>query len=271
MALTGVGLAGCGRMGEPMLRAMRAQGFEARGFDIRAPNSHSDLADAITDSVQDFSQNLRILVTVVRDITQTEQLLFTDQNLIGCAGQLETIVICSTLSPRYVRALRARVPANIRLIDAPMSGARVAAEERRLSFMQGGDKDDISAIQPLFDAMGSSFHHMGPFGSGMAAKVLNNLLAASNTVMTRMVLDWAESLQLDEEKLLDLINKSSGQNWFTSNFHQIEFSRDGYTPENTIGILKKDVLSALDAAPSGADTRLPDLLAALIEELPPKS
>jgi 3-hydroxyisobutyrate dehydrogenase-like beta-hydroxyacid dehydrogenase len=270
MALTGIGLAGCGRMGEPMLRAMRALGFDAQGFDIRAPETYGDLADAVTDCVQDFSQNLRILLTVVRDITQTEHLLFTDQNLIDRAGQIETIVICSTLSPRYVRALRARVPANIRLIDAPMSGARIAAEERRLSFMQGGDIDDITAIQPLFSAMGSSFHHMGTFGSGMAAKVLNNLLAASNTVMTRMVLDWAESLELDEVKLLALIDKSSGQNWFASNFHQIEFARDGYTPENTIGILKKDVLSALDAAPSGADTRLPHLLASLIEDLPSK-
>ncbi len=57
-------------------------------------------------------------------------------------------------------------------------------------------------MQPLFDAMGSHFHRMGTFGTGMAAKVLNNLLAASNTAMTRLVLDWADQAGLDERRFL---------------------------------------------------------------------
>ena len=104
----------------------------------------------------------------------------------------------------------------------------------------------------------------------MSAKVLNNLLAASNTVMTRLVLDWAQARGLNEQALLALIAASSGQNWFASAFQSIEFARDGYAPDNTIGILKKDVQSALDAAPEGADGRLPQLLIELIGTLRPK-
>jgi 3-hydroxyisobutyrate dehydrogenase-like beta-hydroxyacid dehydrogenase len=264
MQLTGIGLAGCGRMGLPMLRAMRAAGYDARGFDI-SPRSAE-----VTDDFSDFAKGLNILFTVVRDFEQTDEVLFTQQQVIDNAPDLRTIIVSSTLSPRYVIDLRNRVPSRIRLIDAPMSGAVVAAEERRLSFMLGGDTATLDALQPLFATMGKSFHHMGDFGAGMRAKVLNNLLAASNTVMTRLVLDWAKDAGLDTDKLLQLIDKSSGQNWFASNFDQIEFARDGYSPDNTIGILKKDVQSALDAAPEWADTRLPDLLVELIAKLDPK-
>ncbi|MFY9211101.1 MAG: NAD-binding protein [Aestuariivita sp.] len=101
----------------------------------------------------------------------------------------------------------------------------------------------------------------------MQAKVLNNLLAASSTAMTRLVLDWAEAAGLDEDALLALIHTSSGQNWFASNFNDIEFARDGYAQDNTIGILVKDVESALDAAPNGADLDLPRLIQSAIRNL----
>lgn len=262
MSLSGIGLAGCGRMGASMLAAMIDAGFNARGFDVKK-------IDGAGIDPAEFAKDLRILFTVVRDITQTEDVLFGAQNLIVGAPDLQIIVLCSTLSPRYVKNLRARIPNRIGLVDAPMSGAAIAAKERRLSFMLGGEDDLLSKLQPLFSAMGTHYHHMGEFGAGMSAKVLNNMLAATNTVMTRLVLDWAKQQELDEGKLLALIHTSSGQNWFASNRDQIEFSQDGFDIENTIGILKKDVQSALDAAPQDADTRLPDLLVELVTDLKP--
>jgi 3-hydroxyisobutyrate dehydrogenase-like beta-hydroxyacid dehydrogenase len=125
-------------------------------------------------------------------------------------------------------------------------------------------------MQPLFDAMGSHFHRMGAYGAGMQTKVLNNLLAASNTAMTRMVLDWADQAEVDPAKLLQVMHTSSGQNWFASGFNEIEFSRDGWEPDNTIGILTKDVDAALDAAPDGADTALPEAVKAMIRSLSPR-
>lgn len=264
-----IGVAGCGRMGAPMLAALRAASFDARGFDIRPPCEFGSLEPIMTDNVADFSRNLDTLLTVVRDIPQTEDVIFGAQGFVA-AKHLSRIIVCSTLSPTYVRDLRARIPGHIALIDAPMSGAQVAARERRLSFMLGGSDSDLDASQPLFDAMGAHFHRMGRFGAGMQAKVLNNLLAAANTAMTRLALDWADAAGLDANRLLDLIATSSGQNWFASGFDAIEFARDGHTADNTIGILVKDVQSALDAAPEGADTALPRAVQTAIGNLKPR-
>lgn len=251
-------------MGAPMLRALRAAGLPARGYDVVPMDSPH-----ITDDIAVFSEDLDTLITVVRDIDQTEAVLFGEQNLTAIPSLIR-IIICSTLSPRYVRDLRARIPSHISLIDAPMSGAQIAAQEARLSFMLGGDESDLDAAQPLFSAMGKHFHRMGEFGAGMQAKVLNNLLAASNTAMTRLVLDWADDAGLEISALLDLIHTSSGQNWFASGFNSIEFSRDGHAPDNTIAILVKDIASALDAAPENADTSLPETVQRSIAALKPR-
>jgi len=270
MKLDGIGVAGCGRMGGPMLAALRHAGFPARGFDVRPVTEFGELAPAMTNDPAEFATGLRTLITVVRDIAQTDDVLFDAQGF-ATAPELSQVIICSTLSPRYVVSLKDRIAPHIALIDAPMSGAQIAAQQARLSFMLGGTDANLDAAHPLFDAMGAHFHRMGEFGAGMQAKVLNNLLAASNTAMTRLVLDWADEAGLDTGKLLDLIETSSGRNWFASGFDDIEFSCDGYSESNTIGILVKDVQSALDAAPDRAETDLPRQVQATLNALRPRA
>ncbi len=254
-------------MGLPMLRALRAAGFDATGFDIRAVSEFANDQSFMVFDPRAFATPLKYLFTVVRDIDQTGALLFDDQAIVAYADGLSHLVICSTVSPNYIAVLRKRLPAHITLIDAPMSGAAIAASEARLSFMLGGNDTDIAPVLPMINAMAAHIHRMGPLGAGMAAKVLNNLVAASSTATTRLALDWAEEFGLEQQKMLDLMHVSSGQTWFGSGFQNIEFSRDGFAPDNTLSILEKDVKSALDAAPKGADTSLPRALIDAIRSL----
>ena len=90
-------------MGAPMLRALRAAGLPARGYDVVPMDSPH-----ITDDIAVFSEDLDTLITVVRDIDQTEAVLFGEQNLTAIPSLIR-IIICSTLSPRYVRDLRSPV------------------------------------------------------------------------------------------------------------------------------------------------------------------
>ncbi|MEM6372966.1 MAG: NAD(P)-binding domain-containing protein [Pseudomonadota bacterium] len=260
-----IGVAGCGRMGAPMLEALRDGTHDALGFDVVDKGVRH-----ITTDLPTFAARVETLFSVVRDAAQTDALLFGAQNLIATAPNLRRLFLCSTLSPRYVQALRTRIPDHITLIDAPMSGGQIAARDRTLSFMLGGTQDAVQDAIPLLALMGRHFHHMGPFGSGMQAKVLNNLLAASHTAMTRLVLDWADAAALDTDRLLALIETSSGQNWLASGFDTIEFARDGYAPDNSIGILTKDIDAALDAAPAGADLTLPRSIRDAINALGPR-
>ena len=252
-----------------MVRALIGAGFDVAGLDVLPAHSFGDLTPLMTDAAT-FAASRRIVLSVVRDVAQTEELLFDDQALITRRpSAIDTVLICSTLSPRYIAGLRKRISAEISLIDAPMSGASVSAEEARLSFMLGGDEKVVDRLQPLFAAMGDKIHHLGPLGAGMTAKVLNNFCAASSTAATRTVLRWAATLGVDEDRLLAVLNDSSGQNWLASNFNCIEFARDGYTSDNTLGILAKDLDSMMDALPPEEAEGLPNALISLIRNLKP--
>ena len=93
-------------MGAPMLDAVRDGTAHAMGFDVVDKG-----VDHIKTDLSAIAPRLETLFSVVRDANETDALLFETQNLIAAAPALRRIFICSTLSPRYVKALRARVPA----------------------------------------------------------------------------------------------------------------------------------------------------------------
>lgn len=262
-----IGVAGCGRMGMPMARALAKAGLDVRGFDVRPIAEFDSFAGNMDLNPGTFMDGRNVLMTVVRDIKQTNDVLFDDQAFLSKASDLTHLIVCSTLSPRYLQELKQRVPAHVQLVDAPMSGAAIAAEECRLSFMLGGETSSLDELAPMFEAMGTKFHRMGAFGSGMSTKVLNNVVAASSFATTRLVMDWAKAQGVDIDKLMAVMHDSSGQTWFGSQFDAIEFSRDGFDKDNTIAIIKKDVESALDAMPEGADDRVPRALIEAIAQM----
>ncbi|MEM1299678.1 MAG: NAD(P)-dependent oxidoreductase, partial [Pseudomonadota bacterium] len=264
-----IGVAGCGRMGFGMARAMARSGLDVTGFDVRPIEEFGEFANRMAADPGSFAGDREVIITVVRDIAQTEALLFDEQAILGKSPRLRYLVVSSTLSPRYFASLAERMPEGVIVIDAPMSGAQVAADEGRLSFMLGGEEADLDLLQPAFEAMGTKIHRVGPAGAGMTAKVLNNFVAGSAMAGVRQALDWAGDLGVDRERLLALMHDSSGQTWFGSNFDQIEFARNGYDVENTVGILKKDLESCLDAVDPETHSGFPEALVAAIGRLKP--
>ena len=242
-----VGVAGCGAMGLPMARRLRDAGFDVRGLDVRPRHEFGDFAAHLCDDGSAFAAHAEVVFSVVRDASQTEQLLFDDQRVLHAASPPRLLVLCSTLSPRYVRSLADRMPAGTTLVDAPMSGAPWAAEHGRLTFMLGGPPDALATIAPMLRAMGEHCHELGPLGAGATAKVLNNLVAASSVVAVRRAMAAAAELGLAPARLREVMRQSSGATWFGDRFDDIAWAREGHDAGNTIGILVKDVRAMQDA------------------------
>ena len=118
-----------------------------------------------------------------------------------------------------------------------------------MTFMLGGTASAVERLRPALESMGKELFHLGPLGAGMTIKVLNNYVAASNVAATRRSMELAQLANVDPALLRDVMCASSGANWFVENFDEIDWSRQGYDPRNTIGILEKDVQCALDIEP----------------------
>jgi len=238
-------------MGLPMARCLHAAGFQIWGHDVRPLAEFGDFQDRMVVDAGDFRARVDVVVSVVRDRRQTLDLCFGEQGVFSGPDAPGTLVVSSTLSPRFIAELSERLPAGTRLVDAPMSGAPYRALDGSLTFMVGGDDGDVEKLMPAFQAMGAVIHRLGGLGTGMTCKVLNNFVGVTGVVAVRKALASAVALGLDRHRLLEVMRTSSGGTWYGDNIANIDWAPQGYALDNTIGILEKDVNSYLDALDAG--------------------
>lgn len=242
-----IGVAGCGNMGLPMARRLHQGGFDIWGFDVRPLSEFGDFQDRMIEDPGAFADRVDTVISVVRDWHQTEDLCFDDQAVFNHANAPRTLIVSSTLSPGILAPLKNRLGDGTVLLDAPMSGAPYRAADGTLTFMVGGEAEDVNALTPAFKAMGRDIHHLGACGAGFTCKVVNNFVASSSVVAVRRALKAAKALGVDQKTMLDVMRSSSGGSWFGDNFDDIDWAHEGYDPANTMGILEKDMSSFLDA------------------------
>ena len=240
-----VGIAGCGTMGLPMLQVLIKNKIKAIGYDIRPKEDFLLIKDNFVSSKRKFFENSDIIFSIVRDIKETLDLCEGTDGLFTLNSP-KTLIICSTLSPSFLNDFKNKTPENIKIIEAPMSGAPMKAKDASLTFMVGSTIDEFNQINPLLSILGDKIHHIGNFGSGMSVKVLNNFVASCSVLAVRHVLSEAKNLNISTDQLLEILNCSSGKTWFSENLNSIDWSKESYDKKNTIGILEKDVNSFLD-------------------------
>ena len=241
----GVGVAGCGTMGLPMLEVLLKNNINAYGYDIKPEAYFPTVKNKFIKSKKEFFAKSDVIFSVVRDINQTLELCEGQDGLFK-TNISKTLVICSTLSPAFLKEFFNKKPPNIKMIEAPMSGAPMKAKDATLTFMVGANSNDFENILPILNILGEKIHHIGEFGSGMSVKVLNNFVASCSVLAVRHVLSEAKNLNISSEQLLNILNCSSGKNWFSDNLNKIDWAKESYNNDNTIAILEKDVKSFID-------------------------
>ncbi len=263
-----VGIAGSGRVGRPFLLRMRDAGLSARGFAL-SPLDDAGPEREVTDAAT-FAQAIDCLILTPRDIAETEELLFDGPALARNGTTLHMIVIAATLSPRYVRALRARIPSRIALVDAPFNGSLRAAGDGRLTFFLGGAPEEIAALAPIFRCLGQQTLRMGAFGAASAAKVMNDFLAASSSTLTRIALDWAGAQGIDEERLLDIAGVSLDR-LLMPGYDLTGRCAADFGGDDCVTALARNVEAAFESALSGAHLTPPQATGTAIRSMKSRS
>ena len=260
-----IGVAGCGAMGLPMAQQLQKAGYSVWGFDVRPADKFKDFASRMIEDPSEFSSSIDTLISVVRDQNQNMDLLFDNQAIMKRENPPKTVIISSTLSPRFLPEMAKRLPPGTALVDAPMSGAPARAEDGTLTFMVGGNNEIVSDLMVLFKIMGNDVHHLGSTGMGMTCKVINNFVSVTGFAAVRKALMTADILGLQRQQLLKVMRSSSGSTWYGDNIDRISWAREGYDAANTIGILEKDMLSFLDAISGFEDIEVENLAGSVLD------
>lgn len=249
-----IGFIGLGNIGKPMAMNLVRRGFAITAFDIRSEPLEElrTLGAGVADSPGDMAEKNDIIISMVRDTSDTERVVFGKEGLWERMRRGSTLIISSTIDSQFVRDLsRKALERGITVFDASVSGGAIRAGEGSLSIMVGGEKKSLEQYHTLFEAMGKSIFYVGSVGSGLIAKLVNNGILAVTLLGTLEGLRLGIKAGADARLLLDVVKASSGQSWVTQNWERYERNIRDYMENpkgSVIQLLYKDVDLALDLA-----------------------
>lgn len=248
---------GLGNMGYPMACNLVKQGHVVYGFDLSL-NKQEDFKKAgglWLDSLNKVSGlAVDYIIAMLPGGPQMRALYLETQKLFSLLKQGTLIIDCSTADPETCSLLYTEAKKHsLKILCAPVSGGTAGAVAGTLTFMVGGDKQDLEEAKPFFEIMGSRFFHAGGASDGQAAKICNNMLLAIHMIGTCEAFALGESLGLEPKKLNEILKSSSGNNWSLEKYNpyphimeNVPASRD-YEGGFSVKLMLKDLSLALNS------------------------
>jgi 3-hydroxyisobutyrate dehydrogenase-like beta-hydroxyacid dehydrogenase len=220
MTIRTVAFLGAGNMGAPMARRARQAGFDILICD-RNPavlDAFSREGARVTQSAADCADADAIIVLLAND-AQIMSVITGEDGLAQAIPRGRHPIVCmmSTTLPDTLRQLQEPLrAAGARLIDAPISGGIVGAENGTLTIMIGGDAADVVDVTPLMRSMGQRTFHCGGLGSAEVVKVINNMICVTNMFLTAEAVQIAVEYGVSLEQLSPILSVSTGLNFLTA-------------------------------------------------------
>ena len=137
--------------------------------------------------------------------------------LAGCRPGSVLVDMTTSEPALALEIAQAAALRDVHAVDAPVSGGDVGAREARLSIMVGGDEAVVAALTPLFERLGRTVVRQGGAGSGQHAKLVNQILIASNMVGVCEALIYAARAGLDLERVLASVSSGAAGSWSLAN------------------------------------------------------
>lgn len=202
-----VGILGLGRMGRAMAARLAGQGFQVAGWTRSGVTSAAGVpgivacaqvpmvaavADILVLSLSDDAA----VVGVVRDLTR------------GSLGS-KLVIDTSTIGPDTLRGQAEAIhAAGGRALDAPISGGPDMVAQGKAGFYIGGDAADVARFMPVAEALADRIHHVGPLGTGAAAKIVNNMMLMGFWQALKEALSVGKRAGLDLDTMLKVLGTS---------------------------------------------------------------
>jgi 3-hydroxyisobutyrate dehydrogenase len=237
-----VGFIGLGAMGGPMALNLAKAGFALVVNDVDATKAEPLKARGAeaAASAEAVAAAVERTIVIVETTDQAESVIIGAHGIIRGAKPGHIVVCMSTIDPFAARSIADRLAAlDIAMLDAPVSGGTGRAQSGELSVIVGGAADVFARCGDLFAAMGNRSFHVGPLGSGLAMKLVNNMLVQVNTVAVAEALVLGVKAGLDPETIYEVVRVSTG-NSAAWELRVPRILKGDYAPGGTVDISYKD-------------------------------
>lgn len=250
---------GLGSMGLPMAVNLLKAGHEVRVMVHRSPSGPEEAVRhgaVLVSSLKDMLSGADFVISVVPDdravLDVYENAQFGQFVEKGCI-----VLEMSSCTPEAVRRVEDLCrPRGVRVLDAPITGARPKAVAGTLVVLGAGKDADFEAASPVLSAMAEKVFRLGEVGTGKTIKAMTNLLGAVNLAAVGEFYRFASALGLDMETLAAVTRESAGgSTQFSRNFGRMV--KGDYEPVFTLGLMLKDMEIAMRCAAGHPGLHMP--------------
>ena len=250
--MTEIGFIGLGIMGKPMASHLVRAGHTVYVCDLAEESvKHLCLLGGKACSCcKEIAQKSDIIFIMVPDTPDVEAVLFGAEGVAEGLKPGSIVVDMSSISPIATKEFAKRLAAmGVKMLDAPVSGGQVGAENATLSIMVGGHLEVFNQVKPYFEKMGKNIVHIGDHGDGQTCKVANQIVVALTIEAVAEALLFASKAGADPAKVRAALLGGFAQSRILE-LHGERMIKHNFNPGFRIRLHQKDLNLALEAARS---------------------
>ncbi|MGD9632859.1 MAG: NAD(P)-dependent oxidoreductase [Solirubrobacterales bacterium] len=251
---------GTGVMGHSMCQHLINAGYEVNVFSRTASRS-SDLVEQGAlwrGSPDEAASDADVVFILVGTPADVEDVVLSEHGVLKAMRKGSMLVDMTTSKPSLATKMYfAGDERGIDVLDAPVSGGDVGAENGELSTMVGGRPAAFARAEPFLRVFSSRVTLQGGPGAGQHTKMANQIAICSGMIGVCEALLYAYRAELDLDAALGTISAGAGSSWSLENYGPRLLVGDT-TPGFKIDHFVKDLGIALEEA-SRMDLILPGL------------
>jgi 2-hydroxy-3-oxopropionate reductase len=203
-----LGFIGLGVMGRPMALNLMKHGHEMSVYARRAESAAPLVAAGARAyaTPAEVAADAEAVFTMVTRSSDVEQVVLGENGIVHGAARGSVVVDMETISPAVARSVaRALAEKGVDMLDAPVSGGPMGAEQATLSIMVGGKEPVFQRVKPLFECLGRTIIHMGDHGAGQITKACNQLALLVTAQGAAEALTLARSCGVDPARVREVM------------------------------------------------------------------
>ncbi len=208
-----IGFIGLGIMGRPMAGHLMGAGHTIVCYDIM-PEAVQALVDKGAEaaaSSREVAERADVVISMVPDSPDVEKVYLPEDGVLAGARPGTLLLDMSTISPvTAIEVAEAAAEKGCAMLDAPVSGGEVGAQEARLSIMVGGDEQTFERAKPIFELLGTPTL-CGPSGAGQTVKACNQIQVALNFIGMAEALVLGAKAGVEPEIIIKVLSAGYAQ------------------------------------------------------------
>jgi 3-hydroxyisobutyrate dehydrogenase-like beta-hydroxyacid dehydrogenase len=164
----------------------------------------------VAATARELAAGVDIVFSSVTNDAALEQVMFTPDGVLAGARPGTVVIDMSTVSPRTSRRLHEAARSNgVSVLDAPVSGSTVQAEQGQLVIFVGGEEDVYQKCQPILSVLGGKTFYLGSSGAGATMKLCVNTLLGLGVQALAEAIALGLKAGLPRERFLQVLGETA--------------------------------------------------------------